>query len=236
MEAIEIERDIERFLAVGSGSGDGNGSGSGYGDGDGSGYGSGYGSGDGYGDGSGSGYGYGSGYGSGYGYGYGSGYGSGSGSGYGFKEFNGRKVYDIDSVLTLIYAVKGDAARGAVLRNDMTLKDCWIAKRGNFFAHGDTLHEAVEAVEAKWRENRPLDERIAEFVKTHPELDEEYGDLFDWHHILTGSCEFGRRQWCEEHGYKPTDSITIRTFLTETAGDYGGDVIRMVAKEYGLEL
>jgi len=118
----------------------------------------------------------------------------------------------------------------------MTLRDCWIAKRGNFFAHGDTLHAAVEAVEAKWMENRPLDERIAEFMKTHPALDEEYGDLFDWHHILTGSYEFGRRQWCEEHGYKPTDSITLRTFLTETVGDYGGDVIRQVALRYGLEL
>ena len=198
MEAIE--KDIERFLAVGSGSGDG------------------------YGD----------------GYSYGAGAGDGSGSGYGdgsgVKEFNGRKVYDIDSVPTLIFAVKGDTAKGATIQRDMSLKDCWIAKRGNFFAHGDTLHEAVEAVDAKWRDNRPLDERIAEFVKTHPELDEEHGDLFDWHHILTGSCEFGRRQWCEEHGYKPTDSITLRTFLTETAGDYGGGVIRQVAQKYGLEL
>lgn len=188
MEAIE--RDIERFLAVGSGSGDGSGDGSG------------------------------------------SGYGDGSG----VKEFNGRKVYDIDRVPTLIYAVKGDVAKGAVLRRDMTLRDCWIAKRGNFFAHGDTLHEAVEAVEAKWRENRPLGERIAEFVKTHPSLDEPYGDLFEWHHVLTGSCEFGRRQWCDEHGYKPTDSITLRTFFTETAGNYGGGVIRQVAQKYGLEL
>ena len=240
MEAIE--KDIERFLAVGNGDGYGSGYGSGSGSGSvsGSGYGDGYGSGsgdgDGSGDGSGDGYGDGSGDGDGDGDGSGSGSGDGDGSGSGVKEFNGRKVYDIDSVLTLIYAVKGDAARGAVLRNDMTLRDCWIAKRGNFFAHGDTLHEAVEAVEAKWRENRPLDERIAEFMKTHPALDEEYGDLFEWHHILTGSCEFGRRQWCEEHGYKPTDSITLRTFLTETAGDYGGDVIRRVGKEYGLEL
>ena len=132
-------------------------------------------------------------------------------------------------------SAEGYAALG-VLRKDMSLKDCWIAKRGNFFAHGDTLHEAVEAVEAKWRENRPLDERIAEFVKTHPELDEEYGDLFEWHHILTGSCEFGRRQWCEEHGYKPTDSITLRAFFEQTKNDYGRVVIRRVAKEYGLEL
>ena len=238
MEAIE--RDIERFLAVGygygygSGYGDGSGSGDGYGSGDGNGPGYGYGDGYGYGYGPGDGYGYG------YGYGDGSGDGSGDGDGYGdgdgIKEFNSRKVYDIDNVPTLIYAVKGDAAKGAVLGKDLTLKDCWIAKRGNFFSHGGTLHEAVEAVEAKWRENRPLNERIAEFMKTHPSLDEPYGDLFDWHHVLTGSCEFGRRQWCDEHGYKPTDSITLRTFLTETVGDYGGDVIRRVAKEYGLEL
>ena len=234
MEAIEIERDIERFLAVGSGSGSGSGYGSGYGDGDGSGSGSGDGDGSGYGDGDGDGSGSGYGYGSGSGSGYGSGY--GSGSGYGVKEFDGRKVYDIDSVPTLIFAVKGDVARGAVLRNDMTLRDCWIAKRGNFFAHGDTLHEAVEAVEAKWMNNRPLDDRIAEFMKTHPALDEEYGDLFEWHHILTGSCEFGRRQWCEEHGYKPTDSITLRAFFEQTKNDYGRNVIRQVAKEYGLEL
>ena len=216
MEAIEIERDIERFLAVGSGSG--------------SGYGSGYGSGSGYG------YGYGDGSGSGYGSGSGDGYGSGDGSGDGVKELSGHKVYDIDRVSTLIYAVRGNVAKGAVLGRDLTLKDCWIAKRGNFFAHGDTLHAAVEAVEAKWRENRPLDERIAEFVKTHPSLDEPYGDLFEWHHILTGSCEFGRRQWCEEHGYKPTDSITLRAFFEQTKNDYGRDVIRRVAKEYGLEL
>ena len=226
MEAIE--KDIERFLAVGYGSGsvDGSGDGSGYG------YGSGYGSGSGDGYGDGDGYGYGDGYGD----GDGDGSGSGSGNDYGVKEFNGRKVYKIDRLSTLIYAVKGDVAKGAVLRSDMTLRDCWIARRGNFFAHGDTLHEAVEAVEAKWRENRPLDDRIAEFLKTHPSLDEPYGDLFEWHHILTGSCEFGRRQWCDGHGYKPTDSIALRTFLTETAGDYGGDVIRQVAKEYGLEL
>ena len=178
------------------------------------------------------------GYGSGDGDGSGSGSGSGSGdgSGSGVKEFSGHKVYNIDRVQTLIYAVKGDAAKGAVLGKDLTLKDCWIAKRGNFFAHGDTLHAAVEAVEAKWMENRPLDERIAEFMKTHPALDEEYGDLFEWHHVLTGSCEFGRRQWCEEHGYKPTDSITLRTFLKQTVGDYGGAVIRLVAQKYGLEL
>jgi hypothetical protein len=198
MEAIG--KDIERFLAVSSGSGYGDGSGSG--------------SGSGYGDGS----------------------GDGSGDGYGINEFNGRKVYDVDNVPTLIYAVRCNVAKGAVLQKDLTLKDCWIAKRGNFFAHGDTLRDAVKAVYAKWKENRPLGERIAEFVNMHPSLDDEYSDLYRWHHILTGSCEFGRRNWCEEHGYKPTDSITLRTFFEQTKDDYGRDVIKKVANVYGMKL
>lgn len=51
-------------------------------------------------------------------YGSGSGSGSGYGDGYGdgVKELSGHKVYNIDRVQTLIYSVKGDAARGAVLR------------------------------------------------------------------------------------------------------------------------
>lgn len=228
MEAIE--KDIERFLAVSDGTGSGTGYSSCYDSCDGFGYD------DGTGDGFGGSSGYGSCYGTGDGTGFGTVSGFGYGSGTGVKEYNGHKVYDIDNLPTLIYAVRGDAATGAVLYKDLTLKDCWIAKRGNFFAHGDTLHEAVEDVEAKWMETKPLDVRIAEFVKTHPDLDGVYHDLFDWHHLLTGSCEFGRRRWCEEHGYKPTDSITLRTFFEQTKGDYGGDVIRKVANSYGMEL
>ena len=138
--------------------------------------------------------------------------------------------------MTLIYAVRGNMAKGAVLQKDLTLKDCWIAKHGNFFAHGGTLRDAVKAAYAKWSESRPIEERIAEFVETHPSLDEPYGDLFEWHHTLTGSCEFGRLGWCVDHGYRPTDSVTLRTFFEKTQGYYGGDVIRRVAREYGINL
>jgi len=123
-----------------------------------------------------------------------------------------------------------------VLRKDLTTRDCWVARHDNLFAHGVTLRGAVEAVNAKWLNNRPLEERVAEFVKAHPALDEPYGDLFEWHHTLTGSCEFGRLGWCKDHGYRPTDSVTLRTFFGKTQGYYGGDVIRRVAREYGINL
>ena len=262
MAISTLVQDIERFVAVSSdygscscygdgyGSGSGSGDSYGYGYGDGYGYGSGSGSGDGdgsgygYGYGDGDGYGYGSGSGSGDGYGYGdgdgNGYGSGSGSGYGYggtiKEYNGHKVYNIDFLSTIIYHVRVNVAKGAIITNDLTVKECWIAKHGNYFAHGDTLREAVITAIKKWQYNRPVSERISDFVKIHPSLDKEYSDLFEWHYILTGSCRFGREQWCKEHGYKPTDSITLRTFFSQTKNYYGGEIIVQVAKKYGVQL
>ena len=212
------------------GSGYGSGSGDGSGDGDGSGYGSGSGSGDGYG----SGYGSGSGDGAGSGYGDGAGYGSGYGSG--LKSYNHRRVFYIDDQPTLIDAIVGDYATGAIVRDDLTLRPCYVARCHGYFAHGDTLRQAQADAEAKWMEERPLDERLDEFVKAHPDLDTPYDDLFAWHHTLTGSCTAGRENWCETHGLNPTDSITVRYFIENTRNDYGGDAIRQLAERYGLNL
>lgn len=134
--------------------------------------------------------------------------------------------------MTIIYSIKGDLARGAILRDDLTLKPCWIAKRGNFFAHGDTTHSAFAAAEAKYRQRLPIEDRIKAFVAAHPDLDAAYGDLFEWHNTLTGSCEFGRREWCRRNGLKPDDSITLKEFFRLTGDEYGGEVIRRVEKMY----
>ena len=249
------EEEIRRFLAVGYGygygygSGDGDGSGSssgygygdGYGDGSGSSYGDGYGygsgSGSGYGDGSGSGYGDGSGSGSGSGSGYGSGDGSGYGSG--VAEFCGDKVYMVDGVMTLIYTVHGGYARGAILNGNLTLSPCYIARVGNSFAHGDTLEEARRDAVGKDMEKRPVSERIASFATAYPDADAKIpgAELYDWHHILTGSCRAGRNAWCRDHNLSPErDSLTVREFCRLTCGSYGGEVIRMVAEAYGIRI
>lgn len=131
MEAIE--KDIERFLAISSGHGSGNGNGFSYGSGLGYGNGSGHGSGHGSGNGSEHGYGYGAG--SGAGAGYDAGDGDGCCNGDDIKEFDGRKIYYVDNVPTLIYAVSGDVARGAILNDDLTLKPCTVAKFGSCYEH-----------------------------------------------------------------------------------------------------
>lgn len=105
-----------------------NGYGGGDGSGDGSGSGNGYGGGDVGGDGGGrcNGYGYGSGDGG--GDGSGRGYGGGDGSGSGIKMFTRNPVYLIDETPTLIYIVRGNIAKGEILKNDLTTVPCYIVK------------------------------------------------------------------------------------------------------------
>ena len=229
--------EIKNFLAVdeypyGSGSGSGYGDGYGYGDGSGDGYGSGSGSGYGDGYGSGSGYGDGSGSGSGYGDGSGSGDGSGDGDGDGdgsnIKMYNNKKVYIIDSIQTVIDSVHGDYAKGKILKDDLTTKPCYIAKCGDFFAHGDTLKQALFDASEKYNENRPLKDRITEFNERYPDNDTKIdgNELFSWHHVLTGSCLFGRRSFCEEKGLDVNSKYTVKEFISLTENAFGSDVIK----------
>ena len=197
-----LDDKVKAFLSVSSGSGDGYGYGSGYGDGSGSGD----------------------------GYGYGDGYGSGSGYGYGIKSFNGEKVYRIDGVNTLIHSVRGNTAHGEIVNDDLTLTQCYIVKQDGFFAHGETLREAMEDLRDKLFEDMPEDDRIAMFLretdrgKTYPT---QY--FYEWHHRLTGSCDMGRKQFARNHGVDLVHGMmTITEFLELTKDAYGGDVIRKV--------
>ena len=172
----------------------------------------------------------GSGDGSGYGYGYGSGYGSGSG----LRALDGQHVHLIDGVQTVIASVTGNYARGFLVQKDLTLKPCYIAKHGNFFAHGETLKEAVRDAVAKWTKNRPLEERLEDFCKQFPtsETTAKCSVFYDWHSILTGSCRMGRDQFVKEHGLDMEQEYTVEYFLRITRNAYGGDVIRQLEERY----
>lgn len=107
-------------------------------------------------------YGYGYGYGSffqnldGSGAGSGCGDGSWSGSGYGdgdeidIKSFCGKTVYIIAGVPTLLDTIQSNCiAKGRILRADLTTEECVVVKKGEHFAHGKTLREAMDAAHRK---------------------------------------------------------------------------------------
>ena len=195
------EEKVREFLSVSDGYGDG----------------SGYGSGDGYGDG----YGDGSGYGSGSGDGYGDGYGSG------IKMFNGMTVHQVDAMPTVITAVRGNLARGYILRDDLILQPCKIAKVGDKFAHGETAREALDAAREKLFDDMSEEERIAAFWDAHVAgVKYPAWDFFDWHHRLTGSCEMGRNEFCRGHGIDLEKGMyTVEEFVAMTRDCYGGAVV-----------
>ena len=178
-------------------------------------------------------YGDGSGDGSGYGSGDGDGYGYGDGYGDGVKEFNKDPVHMIDGIATIIKAVFGNHAKGYILNKDLTLSPCYIAKEGRYFAHGDTLADAVRDAHEKAFDGMDEDERIEEFWKCH-EKDVKYPamDFYDWHHRLTGSCVAGRKSFAADNGVNlETDTYTVEEFVEICKSSYGGDIIRRLLEE-----
>ncbi len=228
METIIESEEIKRFVTIDefpNGDGNGYGFGSGYGYAFGDGYG--YGHGDDYG------HGFGDGYSFDYGYGYGFGDCSDYGYGYGFGKdieyLNGQKIYRIDNVPTLIDSVHSYYAKGKILSEDLTTMPCYIAKQGNFFAHGTTLKQAFADVMEKFAESHPIERRIAEFNRKFPDRDRKYpaSELFSWHHILTGSCHMGRKQFCKEHNLDyENGEYSVNEFISLTKNAYGGEIIR----------
>ena len=199
-------------------------SGNGYGDGYDHGYGDGYG----YGDGTGYGYGYGYGYGDGYGNGYGDS--NGYGDGDGIKKINGMDVVKIDAIPTAIKKIRGNIAFGYVFEK-MQLKPCYVVKQDNMFAHGETVKKAFAALQEKLFDNMTVEERINVFLKEIKSNTEYPAKTFyDWHHRLTGSCEFGRNQFVKNHNIKLDQLMTVEEFIELTKNDYGGKIIKELEK------
>ena len=163
--------------------------------------------------------------------------GSGDGYGYGLKSYDGQTVYMIDGVQTLIYSVKGNIAKGAIVNSDLTLTDCYIARVDDSFAHGKTIHQAMEDATNKALQELPTEERIKRVVTQYPDLDAqiEHSTLFSLHNMLTGSCRMGREQFAKEHDLDPGHgTMSMREFITLTKDAFGGGVIRQLAEKYGM--
>lgn len=253
MEDVKILEWIKNIYDNNFGYGHGNGSGAGKGScsGVGSGAGDGYGYSDGSGFGHGSGYGYhhsggydfnngcgysigyGSGYGDTYGPGYGDDYGHGHGYGRGVKSFDGKTIYLIDKVQTIISTIKGNLAKGFILNSDFSLSPCYICKGNGYFVHGETLKEAREALRGKILENMNTDETIEQFLSTFKK-EKKYPakDFYDWHHYLTGSCEIGRKSFLRDRNIDFDDMYTVDEFIALCENSYGGETIKELKERW----
>lgn len=165
----------------------------------------------------------------------GSGDGSGYGSGDGIKSFNEDPVWNIDEIQTIIHEVHGNVAKGFILKSDLTLEACFIAKQDNYFAHGESLHEAYESLQSKLFEDYPEEVRLQKFKETYPAFNKKIPakELFEWHSRLTGSCLIGRRSFVSDREIDlETASFTVKEFIAVTENSYGGQTVRKLRDMY----
>ena len=212
---MEILDGIKGFVSYHKVYGNGNGYGNGYGNGDGNGNGNGYGNGYGYGDGNGNGY----------------------GNGDGIKQITinnkTHKVFKIDNTQTIILSIKRNIAIGYILNKDLTLKDCYITKKDNLFAHGSSVKQALESLNEKLFNSLTIEERINNFKDEFKDYSKKHKAkvLFKWHGILTQSCEFGRKSFCVDNDINiEKDELTINEFITLTKEAYQGNIIKQLIK------
>lgn len=245
---------IKQFLSgnKGNNSGEGSGKGNGYGDGNGNGIGDRCsGIGDNYVNGSATNSSYNNGGGkcsyNGIGIGGGNGIGNGDGTGYsyprgcgfdnggGIKNINGYDVYEVDDTPTIFTHIHGSVAKGYILERNVILKPCYIVKGNGYFAHGETLEDAQEALCEKIMDDMDVEEKLAMFRDNFPEADKPYplGDFYNWHHILTGSCAMGRKSFAASHGLDlEKGEMTVRELIALTENAYGGEVMRRLREYY----
>lgn len=162
----------------------------------------------------------------------GSGYGHGSGYGDGLIEFNYDKVNYIDGIATVIKQVHGNLAKGYIVNQDLTTAPCYIAKDNEGrFAHGETFEQARKSLEKKAMEDMDEEERIDKFLENFDTSKSYKGkEFYDWHHILTGSCEFGRNSFVKNNGIDLDKEYSVEYFLSITESCYGGEVIKKIIK------
>ena len=206
-----MEKKIKNFLC---GAGWGSGWGAGWGDG--AGWGVGAGAGDGAGDGA----------------------GVGDGAGCKITEYQGKNVYYIDSIPCVFESVHETWSAVLVIdQNDFSVEKAFIAKLDGYFAHGDTIKDAFASVTEKVMDNMDFDEKKKTFFDKFPSLTEQYAaiDFFSWHHIITGSCEFGRKSFAKEHDVDLDGSMTVKRFIELTKESYGGDRIKELEGMYKKE-
>ena len=145
------------------------------------------------------------------------------------------QVLKVDNVPTIITNIHGNIAEGYTLQYNVNLVPCYIAKVGNYFAHGATAHQALQDAQEKYEWNKPLSERIADTVAKYPTLDTvvSHAELYALHHTLTGSRRFGRDEFAANHGLDPEDgAMTMRQFINLTMDAYGGGAIKELLHAY----
>ena len=92
---------------------------------------------------------------------------------------------------------------------------CWIASRGDYFAHGKTMKQAIEDVNFKYLQaTLDVTELVESIKKSKVVTKNDY-------RLLTGACSMGCDEFMKEHGIK--DSVPLDDCKKLVRNAYGGE-------------
>ena len=77
--------------------------------------------------------------------------------------------------------------------------------------------------------------KIKLFKEKFSDVNKKYfvKDFYQWHHILTGSCEIGRKSFARNHDIDiENDMMTVKKFISLTENAYCGKIIKELKESY----
>ena len=77
------------------------------------------------------------------------------------------------------------------------------------------------------------DEKIEKFIEEF-EYKKKYKNsvFYEWHNMLTGSCEMGRNAFVKNHGINLDDEMTVDEFIELTINDFGSEIIEQLKERW----
>lgn len=158
----------------------------------------------------------------------------GWGSDLDISSLNGEQIFYIDGVPTIFKRIIGNLAKGFIVNlRGFTKSACYIVRGDGYFAHGETAKEAQDALFEKILEDKPEEERIEDFIAHFPKGKKAKGnEYYEWHHILTGSCKFGRDEFVRQNHIDLNSEYTPEEFIEIVKNAYGSDIIKQLKREY----
>ena len=95
------------------------------------------------------------------------------------------------------------------------LKKCFVAQKGNYYAHGETVKNAIEDVNFKFlQETFNTDDLVNQIKESGIVTKNDY-------RLLTGACSLGCDMFIKEHGI--SDSISLKKAKSLIHNVYGSD-------------
>lgn len=153
----------------------------------------------------------------------------------------GKAVYHLEGIPCILYVVVGNAAYGAVIMQDMTLRKGIIAKYGSSFAFAEHAKDAYQlakelSIKKGWEhyEKDPQAFMLANYPDPDAPIDRR--QLFELHNVLTGSCISGREEYIKDNNISVEGTMTLREFFELCKYTYGRDTLVKIAAAYNINI